>query len=661
MKFTYGTVLKIEREFTDQDIERRLQKIKKSGMNQVVIWPAVYWWEDCRNSSYPYGTGKRILEMAEALGLRIIMELAGQITVLEAIPDYLMKEEYLAVKRDGSYKNDRYGYDFLNYNHPEVKSLIQKYYRETAEAYHEYPALRGYDIWNETMFESFDIHTLHAFRLWLKGKYGRIQKLNDVWDRVYTDWSQVVFSNWCWSSVMCQVDFREFQRDNVADFLIEWRQAIEEVDKDHMILADNVSASVNDDGQYTRPQDDWSVASCVDRFGISAYHKYVGTGKANDWVRNLVYSGAHSAALANADGRFWVAEMQTHITHMFSPDSAVSGWELKLWNWEAAAHGADGIIYWMWEPFTKGQQTGARGLVNRRGEDTERLLAAQEIGRVIAQNDEVFSAYKPQRPHAAILYDRQSQGFQKQYMSSNLSPTSNAVYLEGIKGIYKCLWDAGCPADFLIPSDDLETYRQYPYIFLSNQITISRELGDKLTAYTEAGGTLVCMGKLGEVNEFGLLSPQFGGAIHALMGTEPEDGEPVVSEKSVGKGRVYYLADMAGNAYLQDRYPDLGELFMNLLGEDIKGECKSDTKEFHLAVTRGDTGMLIYVFNYTDRVQHGEITLKIPGADRYSGIKELINTGKEQHYGQIKTGEDGSIRIQTEVEGKDVKIFHLIQ
>ena len=83
-----------------------------------------------------------------------------------------------------------------------MKKLICAHYREAALAYRDFPALIGYDIFNETMFRSFDEYTLGAFREWLRKKYGTIERLDEVWERTYSDWDQISFEKWKWMSIV---------------------------------------------------------------------------------------------------------------------------------------------------------------------------------------------------------------------------------------------------------------------------------------------------------------------------------------------------------------------------------------------------------------------------------------------------------------------------
>lgn len=258
-EFMYGVVFKVEREQKMEDIQNSLKAMKEVGFDTVVVWPAVYWWEE-KGPDYPYGTGKALLEYAGKIGISVIMELAGQITALEYAPDFLCKEDYYCVDRKGCKDLGTISYGYLNFNHPQVQALIGKQYTEVAEAYREYPALRGYDIWNETQFTSFDAYTLNCFRVWLKEKYGTLEQLNDAWDRVYDAWEQVQFTPWMWASVTATVDYQQFHKDNIGMILQYMRRAVEKADTQHLILADNIHATVAMDAYYDRLNHDFTKA-----------------------------------------------------------------------------------------------------------------------------------------------------------------------------------------------------------------------------------------------------------------------------------------------------------------------------------------------------------------------------------------------------------------
>lgn len=226
-----------------------------------------------------------------------------------------MKEDYYAKKANGTVDNDKIIFDYLNYNHPEVKQLVKKHYTAAAEAYKDSPALYGYDILNETMFTSYDRFTLQLFRSWLEEKYGCIERLNEVWDRSYYDWNQIEFTYWLWASVMPFVDWEQFRKENMGIIMSEWRGYIKAVDPERVTIADNINSMVATDNFYSRPHDDWNIAENVDEYGISFYPKETleGTPPYKRWE---TFVGVHSATRT---GRFWISELQSHHRSMFKP------------------------------------------------------------------------------------------------------------------------------------------------------------------------------------------------------------------------------------------------------------------------------------------------------------------------------------------------------
>ena len=209
--YRYGSVYKVTREDTPEAIRRDFLQMKQCALNTVVIWPPVFFWEPM-NEHYPFATGREILRIAGECGLDVIMELAGQLSVFEYIPDWEMKDEYYARDENGHREWGQDSFGFLNYFHPEVREKICTMFAGAAEAYREFPALLGYDVFNETMYRSFDAWTLDTFRAWLREKYGTIEKLNEVWERTYTAFSQVKYEHHKWMSIMPKADYFAFRK-----------------------------------------------------------------------------------------------------------------------------------------------------------------------------------------------------------------------------------------------------------------------------------------------------------------------------------------------------------------------------------------------------------------------------------------------------------------
>lgn len=649
-QFTYGAVLKIEREHTREELRSMLQAMRDAGLNTVVVWPAVYWWEP-QGEHYPYQTGRNLLHDAGEVGIQVVMELAGQITALEYAPDFAMKDEYFCVDRKGNRDECSLGYGYLNFNHPEVRQLIRTQYGEAAQAYKDFPSLKGYDIWNETQFTSFDQHTLERFRGWLKNKYQTLDALNASWDRAYRSWEQVRFTQWMWSSVMTFVDYQQFHKDNIGMILREMRAAIEAVDTAHEILADNIHASVTMDHYYDRPTDDWGVAQEVDQYGISFYPKFL-SKFTPPFLRHQTMTGAHSAA---PDGRFAISEMQTHHATMFNPEGSVSPQELWQWCWEAVSHGANGLIYWKWNPFRKGVQTFGRGLVDLQGRETPRLETARRLGQVLAREPALL-ACRPQKPVAAILFDRLNQDFIKAYTvgfgGSVGAPPS--LYHDSLMGLYRTLWEHNVPVKFVTPEDLADgAANDIPLLFVTTQVVLDKARTDALLAYVEQGGVCICDGKLGEVNETGLLNFQIPGeGLSQALGFELldmeegdlsiplpggmtvlgsldrcqmvldsarvetvasySDGRPAVLSCAYGKGRLCYISTYLWAACKKQPQAGAYALVELLYGGALPCTARCDAPQVSIQRLSGPGVDYLFAFNYG---QAGTIQLEADGAD----------------------------------------------
>ena len=633
-KFNYGAVFKITREDTFVSIEENLKQMKKSGFNTVVVWPAYYWWEE-KTPLYPFATGKKVLELAEEIGIKIVMELAGQLTAMEYAPDFLMKDEYYAIDEKGHVEWAQGSFGFLNYYHPEVRELVVSHFKAAANAYKDYSSLLAYDIFNETMFRSFDEYTLKEFQLWLKNKYGTIEKLNSVWERSYKDFSEVSFTKWKWMSVMPVADYNAFRRESIAAILKDWYAAVKSVDKNRPIMADNVYAQSSPLGLYFRPQDDYGMKSAVDEIGISFYPKQR-NGTFEPALRHNIFDGFYSAS---RDDGFWIAEMQTHNQSIFAPSTCVDPKELKQWCLEGYSAGAKSLIYWMWRPFNKGLQTLGRGLVNYKNESTERLEVATELSKVFNE----IGIIKPLKSEIGILYDPITEDIVRTV--SGYPDLEQNLYNLSLFGAYKAFLKNNLRPDIVT----FENFADYKAVILSHQAVISEESAKKLANYVKNGGIIIADGSFGITNELSLMNSTLpGGALNPLVGEELfdfdnksaefeykgfkikgslgrnickvtngeviaefYDGLPAVVKKASGKGKIITINTSAWYKYSNDseEYAS-AEVFAKILSEEIC-EAKILTKlDLTVRIAENNGNYFVFAFNYSEQIQSGEISLK---------------------------------------------------
>ena len=631
-EFKYGSVLKVTRYDTEEDIEKHFSLMRDCGMDTVVIWPAAFWWEE-KKEGYPFNTGKMILRKAEQYGIKVIMELAGQLSVFEYIPDFMMKKEFHPTKKDGSREFGYNSFGYLSYFNPEVNELICKHFEKTANAYKDFPALIAYDVFNETMFSSYDKYTIEEFRDWLKEKYGSIEHLNEVWERTYSDWSQIEYEEWKWMSVAPEVDFGAFRKASIGRFLKKWCDAIKKADTLHPLIADNIHSMVSPGCSYERPQDDLILKDVVDEIGMSFYPKQI-RGTMENALRHEVFDSFYTAS--KRDG-FYISEMQTHIQALYNPTTCVRPYELKRWCLEAYSAGAKGLIYWMWRPFNKGLQTMGRGLVDYKDRPTERYHLAKELSYTF----ERYGALTPIKSKIGILFDPVCDDFTRCFASSY--GLEEALYNRSIFGAYKAAFDLGVKADIIT----LEEVGNYEAVVLTNNLVIDDKRADIFKNYVKNGGKLIIDGRFGVINDESLVNRDLpGGKMNELCGVDYldsdyeqldftyngikikgyymrdlvevttgeikgsfDDGRCAVSRIKYGKGEAMTFNTMLWYGYANTADGSILSLMSEIIAEYglTELEYKGDVT---VKVAENAEKYLFFVFNYTEKPQKVKVTFR---------------------------------------------------
>ena len=631
-EFKYGSVLKVTRYDTEKDIEKHFSLMRDCGMDTVVIWPAAFWWEE-KKEGYPFNTGKMILRKAEKYGIKVIMELAGQLSVFEYIPDFMMKKEFHPTQKDGSREFGYNSFGYLSYFNPEVNELICKHFEKTANAYKDFPALIAYDVFNETMFNSYDKYTIEEFRGWLKEKYGSIEHLNEVWERTYSDWSQIEYEEWKWMSVAPEVDFGAFRKASIGRFLKKWCAAIKKIDTVHPLIADNIHSMVSPGCSYERPQDDLILKDVVDEIGMSFYPKQI-RGTMENALRHEVFDSFYTAS--KRDG-FYISEMQTHIQALYNPTTCVRPYELKRWCLEAYSAGAKGLIYWMWRPFNKGLQTMGRGLVDYKDRPTERYHLAKELSYTF----ERYGSLTPIKSKIGILFDPVCDDFTRCFARSY--GLEEALYNSSIFGAYKAAFDLGVKADIIT----LEEVGNYEAVVLTNNLVIDDKRADIFKNYVKNGGKLIIDGRFGVINDESLINRDLpGGKMNELCGVDYldsdyeqldftyngakingyymrdlvevttgeikgrfDDGRCAVSRIKYGEGEAMTFNTMLWYGYAKTGDESILSLMSDIISEYGLTELKYKG-DVTVKVAENSEKYLFFIFNYTDKEQKVEVSFR---------------------------------------------------
>ena len=514
--FPYGVVLLLQFSDTRAELLEKCSKIRSLGMNTVVFYPPLFY----RDGQMDCSRQLELLDVLAECGLSGIAELTGQVFNLEFMSDEDFLPEYLVVNRDGLPEPGQNGLGELNYHHPEVKSALQKFFRFTVNAFKDHPALAAYDVWNQTHFKSFDSYTLAAFREFLQKKYGNIEELNRAWMKSYRSFERIRLDPVTWASFVPDADWEEFRVHDLAEILGDWVRQIKELDQRHPVIADNVMSNTVW-SEFDRGTDDWLNARETDRFGISFYPKTGGRLLKDNTpvLRKLTFAGAASAA---GEKGFLISELQSHFYSEIFTAERVAPFEIERWICEALFSNCRGCIFWKYEPFKSGFQTGGRGLVLPDGSFTPRADAARRIGDLLKKEPRI-AALRPARK-AALLYDRHSNFTVKAVNTRIRQIIGDDQVVRALCGAADACYALNIPFEVVIPEQISSLPDGVDLLILPYPISLEDSAVEAVRAFLERGGSVLAAWPCNDISGSGRLNTAVpGGELNPLIGVRALD------------------------------------------------------------------------------------------------------------------------------------------
>ncbi len=534
-----GAVYLIEPDVPFDRQRRDLANMAEKGMNLVVLWPPMSRWDAADGVSPAFDSVDRVMDTCSELGLRVILELEGQNPAFQFGPDFRFVPDMITV-------TDRYKH-WLNYYHPAVDGMIVEFCRQVAGHFKDHPALWGYDLFNEVNFHSTDRYTVAAFRRWLADKYGEVRVLNRVWGRFYTSFEQVhpetfKYAYSMWSSLRPQLDWDEFRTDSIVGFIRRWGAAVREADPnpDHVLIADDSWAMTVTDLSVLA-NDDWKVSRAAEVFGLSVYPQSWGLTWGQD---PATISQIYRTGVCAAAGKpVMISELQTHNQTALSANSSVFD-ELRLWTWQVFAHGAQGLVYWKWNPFLRGKQACGRGMTAPDGTPNDRATQAADCAAALAAAPAAFGPRRVYDSGVGLLYNPTCDKW-----CDLIMPEDNGLYRRSFAGWYRFLWERNITPAIIQPGDLAEGEWQHLKVLVAPMLAmLSREDAAALEAFCVRGGRIVADSRFAIVDENGEAYERLPGGLEERFGYKEVDFLSPYGDASWCCGQRFSVIEPAGAA-----------------------------------------------------------------------------------------------------------------
>jgi len=377
---------------------------------------------------YDFDWLDRAIEVLGAAGLRVVLgtpTATPPAWVVAKQPDMLPVDVEGRVRGFGSRRH--YCFSHAGYLE-ECRRIVAK----MARRYGRNPYIGAWQTDNEYSCHdtvlSYSDCARRAFRDWLRmqfpgsdscrGNDGDIDALNAAWGNVfwsmdYDDFDQIGLPNLSVTEVnpAHAHAFRRFSSDQVVAF----NRAQVDIIRAHSDapIAHNYMGRITDFDHFKvgadldiASWDSYPLGFLEDRSGADDGHKraYARQGDPDfqafhhDLYRAVGQAGGSKA---KGDGRWWVMEQQPGPVNWAPYNPAPLPGMVRLWTWEAFAHGAEAVCYFRWRQGPFAQEQMHAGLLRPDSVEAEAFDEAATVMAELANAPTVSPAQAP----VAIMFD----------------------------------------------------------------------------------------------------------------------------------------------------------------------------------------------------------------------------------------------------------------
>jgi len=439
---------------------RDASRMREMGINFVRIGEFAWSRYEPRRGVFDWGWLDRAMGVLAKAGLKIVLG-----TPTATPPKWLMDEfpEIVPVDVHGLPRGhgSRRHYTFSSEIYHVESSRIVKI---LAERYGQHPALVGWQTDNEygchDTVLSWGPEDLKAFRSWLRRKYQTTDQLNEAWGNVFwsmdvQDFGDVALPNLAVTETnpAARLDFWRFQSGQVA--------AYDKMQCDIIRMHSPGRWITHNFMGFFNEFDHWPLGEHLD---VASWDSYpIG------FVERFPFSEderAHWAETSHPDiapfhhdlyrsvgrGRFWVMEQQPGPVNWAPWNPVPKPGMVRMWTWEALAHGAEVVSYFRWRQASFAQEQMHAGL-NLAG--THELSAGgEEATQVGSELNRLAKLGQTSRAPVALVYDYES------YWMTHIQPQGADFHYEEIAfRFYEAVRRFGLDVDFVAPGARLEGYK----------------------------------------------------------------------------------------------------------------------------------------------------------------------------------------------------------
>ncbi len=419
-----------------------------------------------------------LLGLLQQHGMRAVM-----CTPTASPPPWLIEEDPTVMPVDAQGHRLPYGsWGAHCYTSPALRERTHGIVTAMAERYGAHPAILGWQIDNELDLHGKVCHCARcraAFQDWLRARYGSLDALNEAWgtacwSHVYTSWGQIptplqplaVHEH----NPGLRLDFRRYSSERAVGYYRLQAAIIGRLSarpRTHNLPGRTLAL----DAQRLAPE---MEVAAWDNYPIWTADPRMAPALTHDIVRGLKRTP------------FWVLEQQVGAMDR-PPYRAPRPGMLRLALFQAVAHGADAVLWFLWQTYRSGAEQYIVGLRDQAGRTTRYYDELTTAVRDLRAVEHLLDGTAP-RARVALLISYESlwaldlQPHAADAEAANVSPW---VYVEDC---YEPLYRRNVPVDVLAFDADLASYR---LVVVPAPHLADEALAGQLDAYVAGGGVLM--------------------------------------------------------------------------------------------------------------------------------------------------------------------------